>query len=910
MPSSTQAEEWFDRVKTVQALAMVRREDGTRAASGIPLRATLVGPRGNVLTTRSLATNDGGLLALDFDLSHDQPTGSYRVDLSLGTRGRRIGTTSIRCACVVPETLRPSISLKRDVLHPGDEINLLLAATTLTGEPAKNRRAIVRARLSPRSAMPFEGFRFGEDHVELTATTLDVGRVQLDAQGKGVLTFKVPELRVGSRPWQAGFEVEVVDHSGRAAFAHVVRPIQQAGARLGIAVSSAESEHAVRVEIMARDAPDALPATGQLLVEEVTRQGRYVRRHARWVWQSTESTAEIVRVPFDITSGITSQEVELPGDGRYRIRATASGMLSTSQTGSLFHGGFRVETKSDTDVHVPLQVVGEHAEAGEPVELELDAPFAGAALLSLETRGVLHAEVRTLKKGLQRLRVIVPESASKTNGVYATISLVRGAREDAAGVLPHRLLGACYVPIQRAEQVLETTLGIEGTPQPEKPLVVQVETSRPAQVRVFVVDEGLLRLTDHPAPESLAYLRAREALRTTPFDSYTRLIERMDFDSSEATQGGDALDVAPRLSSGAEKTMETLALASDVISCSGQTSLTFDLPSYEGRVRVVAVAADELGVGSASSYAIVRAPISMRMHLPRVVAPGDTFVVPLEIAGDGVATDTTTHEVEVEGLDIVARKPELTLRAQSGRHVARISVTARSAKGTTRTLSRRLAIRPPVPYQTQTRVIALRGKTDVSLPGRWHKRGRRVTLRVGSSSALAMVPALEVLHRYPYGCVEQTTSRAFPLLAWRELLDAHDPEGARSGGGSSASVVKAAISRLATMQTPSGGFSMWPGGREAYPFGSAYATEYLTAAASKGFRVAGRNAEARRELRRRSTSRRKGECIRRLCGADWGTQRAILSRRAKESCRRCRGPGPLGVHLRAPWRTRRCAVHA
>ncbi len=827
--------------ETVHAVGLVRKSDGTSAVAGLPLHATLVGPRGNIIDTRRLSTGDAGMVALDFSLSADQPTGSYQVSVGLGAKGRKIGSTSIRCACVVPDTLRPSISIDADVLHPDQNISIQAAATTLTGAPAKQRRATLRATLTPEAPVVDGEFTFGESHKELVETTLNLGSLVLDEQGKGALSFRVPTLADGGRPWQVGFELEVVDHSGRAAFSHKSFPIEQNRSRIGLHVGAGESAQSLRLSLRARDATSDLGCAGTVVVEHVMRHGHYVRQQSRWVWATTESVSEATRASFDWDGDQALVNVALPSEGRYRLHATCDGMLPASVTGSFFDGTFTSDTNRASDVILPMRWLSDRAEAGDSVELEVDAPFAGSALLTWEGRGVLDARSVALTKGVQRMKLTVPENAEKLNGVYATLTLLRGARADARGVRSRRHLGACYLPLHRPDEALETSVTVDGTPEPDAPMTIRVTTARPANVRVFVIDEGLLRLTNHAAPKPLAYLRAKEMLTTTPMDSYTRLVKEMSFSTGETEQGGDAVDIAPRLASSAEKTIETLALASEVLHCPGKARVTFTLPSYEGRVRVVAVAADALGVGSDHRDVVVRAPISIAMHVPRAVVPGDTFVVPLEVSGEGVSPDIRDHELELNGLDVVTTHPELRVRATNALDVARLSITAASSTGRSRTVSRKLAVRSPIPYQTHTRIIELNGRTEISLPGKWQTKGRRVSLRVGSESYLTLLPALDELLRYPYGCVEQTTSRAFSVLAWRDLVDATaiDGDGGENAVGSHAShqVVDAAIRRLATMQTRSGGFAMWPGGKAAYPFGSAYAVEFLSAAKAKGHRV-------------------------------------------------------------------------
>ncbi len=66
------------------------------------------------------------------------------------------------------------------------------------------------------------------------------------------------------------------------------------------------------------------------------------------------------------------------------------------------------------------------------------------------------------------------------------------------------------------------------------------------------------------------------------------------------------------------------------------------------------------------------------------------------------------------------------------------------------------------------------------------------------------MPGLLWLDRYPYGCIEQTTSRAFPLL--------YNERCSRRRGKRDKNIkdrVQDAVERVLDMQTYSGSFGMW-----------------------------------------------------------------------------------------------------
>ncbi|MBA3457866.1 MAG: hypothetical protein H0T42_32585 [Deltaproteobacteria bacterium] len=87
---------------------------------------------------------------------------------------------------------------------------------------------------------------------------------------------------------------------------------------------------------------------------------------------------------------------------------------------------------------------------------------------------------------------------------------------------------------------------------------------------------------------------------------------------------------------------------------------------------------------------------------------------------------------------------------------------------------------------------------------------------------------------YPYGCLEQTTSKVIPMLAVRDLAESLNVAGL--SGPKLEGFVKAGIAKIGRHQTAYGGFSLWPGGEpEAYY--TAYALWGLHLAKQGGYAV-------------------------------------------------------------------------
>jgi hypothetical protein len=117
----------------------------------------------------------------------------------------------------------------------------------------------------------------------------------------------------------------------------------------------------------------------------------------------------------------------------------------------------------------------------------------------------------------------------------------------------------------------------------------------------------------------------------------------------------------------------------------------------------------------------------------------------------------------------------------------------------------------------------------------WQPTSERSTFWVTTNPYAESFQHLSYLVRYPYGCIEQTTSSTRPLLYVSELVDSVDPT--LTANAKLEDMVMSGVNRVLSMQTPSGGFSYWPGATEPVEWGSAYATHMLLDAQKRKYAV-------------------------------------------------------------------------
>jgi len=198
------------------------------------------------------------------------------------------------------------------------------------------------------------------------------------------------------------------------------------------------------------------------------------------------------------------------------------------------------------------------------------------------------------------------------------------------------------------------------------------------------------------------------------------------------------------------------------------------------------------------------------------------------------ATGATTQTVTFES----AGEQDVTFSAIAQKAIgsARVTLTAKTNTLTT-TQTTDLEVRPSSPRITTTTTQDITpGQTrTLTIPGQGIPGSNRAKFTLHTRPNFSFSNRLLWLVQYPYGCIEQTVSSAFPQLYLKDILksttkpaqverdiDAH---------------INAAIHSLRKFKLPSGDFSYWPGQSKPSLWGSLYAGHFLIEARELGYHV-------------------------------------------------------------------------
>ena len=345
----------------------------------------------------------------------------------------------------------------------------------------------------------------------------------------------------------------------------------------------------------------------------------------------------------------------------------------------------------------------------------------------------------------------------------------------------------------------------------------------------------------------MAHYFGRKALGVELYDDYGRLLDPNLGMPAEVRSGGDqlggeGLSVVP---------VKSVVLYSGLVEVgrTGKARIRLDIPEFNGQLRIMAVAWSKTGVGSADKKMTVRDRAPADLVMPRFLAPGDEAIITASIDNVELANGQFTAKVAGTGKVSVA-EAALTRSLQKGQRAdipVRVSASGEGISSVSLNVSGPDNYKTDRTYDIQTRSPYLpvtRATSQLMRPGETFSISQAALagfvpgsaeISVGFSPLPIDAPTLYAsLDRYPYGCTEQITSRAVPLLYSEQLVSM----GAKEARDNPRDKIQTAVNTVLNRQGADGAFGLWrEGDGYASPWLGAYATDFIFRAKEAGYAV-------------------------------------------------------------------------
>ena len=842
--------------ETVHLTALLRDARGI-AATGIPLTLVMERPDG-VEYRRSIVADAGlGGRSLSVPLVSSAPTGTYRVRAFVDPKGSAVGQTTFMVEDYVPDRLEFELAAASGKIAKAQPAEVTVDGRYLYGAPASDMELDGEVVIAPAKERPgLPGYQFGvaDEDVSIERQPLE-DLPTTNPQGKAKFTVALDKMPATTSLLEAKITVRMAETGGRAVERSLTLPVTATANMIGVkplfsGKSLGEGENATFDVAMVTPEGKTI-AKGGLRYELLKIETRYqwYRQSDRWEYEPVKKTQRVADGQLDVAPDKPGR-IALPVTfGRYRLE------VSTNEpdgpvTSVAFDAGYFAEATADTPDLLEIALDKPEYRAGDTLNVAVTARTAGKVTLAVIADRLITTETRDVQAGAATIPLKV--GADWGTGAYVVATL-RRPLDAQAQRMPGRAIGVQWFAIDRATRTLTMDMPLPELARPNTALrvpfkVAGLAAGEDARIVVAAVDVGILNLTNYKPPAPDEYYLGQRKLSAELRDLYGQLIDGMQGTRGQIRTGGDGAEGAI---SGSPPTQPPLALYSGVVQVGpdGTAEVTFDLPAFAGTVRVMSIGWSKDKVGRAVKDVIVRDPVVLTSTLPRFLLTGDRGSVRLELdnvegqAGDYRLSVTTTAPLSLQGPTTqtfrLAAKQRTGLSlpiGATGVGTGTVNVSVTGPGGFALERSYALAAKPATQLLTRRTVTPLANGQSLTVspdlfadlvPGTGS-----ASISIGPSTALDVASLLQALDRYPFGCTEQITSRALPLLYVNEL--ATQSQVALDAGADTR--IREAIERLLARQGSDGSFGLWGTGGEDHWL-DAYVADFLTRAKERGFAV-------------------------------------------------------------------------
>ncbi|MGY4516080.1 uncharacterized protein YfaS (alpha-2-macroglobulin family) [Lysobacter sp. HA18] len=858
--------------ETVHLSALLRDHDGNPVAiaagkTAQPVYVRYVQPDGKTLIESRLQPDAQGYVRQDQLIPEDAPTGRWRIEFRTDPGSKEaVQGMALRVEEFLPERLKLDLSAQ-PVVAPGQPLKLHVQSDYLYGAPAAGNRFTARLAIAveqhPLEQLP--GYFFGDATLQLPDKAEDVVDTTLDPNGRFDVDVPLPKEAKPVSPIALMLSGSVYETGGRTVNRSVKRVMWPADALVGVRPmfdpgDGANANSNARFQVVRMDAQGRpRPATGMrvTLVRERRDYHWDYDEDNGWDYAFTRRFENVQTRNVDI--GNDAASVDFPVEwGDYRIDVYDPQTKLTSRypftAGWSWNDENRGLDARPDKVKLALDKTGYRA--GDTLKVTVTPPNPGRGLLIVESDHMLYVQSVDVKAG-STFEIPVTKDWER-HDVYVTALVFRGGSASSK-VTPARAVGVAFVPMDRRDRRVAVGISVPEKMRPERDLPVTIAVpqlaGQRANVVVSAVDVGILNITQFPVPDAAKHFFAQRRLGVDAYDIYGRVIESFEGGTAHLKFGGDmALPALPQARRPTAHVQTVDLFAGPVaLDSKGIAHLRVPVPDFNGTLRVSAVVYSANKYGSVAKESIIRAPILAEPSMPRVLAPNDTSRVTLDVqnftgrAGTfRVNVDTTGPLAIVDGARNLTLAPEqkvsltFPLTAKEGFGIGHVHIRV---DGNASHVDRgfELPVRPAWPQVVRTQTSTVEAPAALTLPA--SVADGLIADSVAARLSVSPVPpipfaaALQGALEYPYGCVEQTTSKGYAGLMLDDAtarmlgvpgLDAKKRLARMNG----------AFARLSGLQVSSGHFSMWGDDDDTVnPLITPYVAEFLLDARDAGFAI-------------------------------------------------------------------------
>jgi len=824
-----------------------------------PVKLEFTGPQGKEVSQINTIQNVSGIYPFVLSTNAESPTGNYNAKLTLGasTFSKRIKIETVK-----PNRLKIQFSdAEKPVLASDEGFQSDMTVKWLVGTTTKNAKAKVEIQI--KEGDPDFEKQKGYHFYDLTRKYSGGPQVIFDGKvnEKGEAEIKYPLEENDNLPGKMKLSVQTkaFEPGGDFSIDNFTKPYSPYEHYVGIKLPRTDygADRLNRGEnnsiqfVSVDESGDAV--IGRKL------KGAIYKLQWRWWWDrqsrglsqyNTSNYSKSIET-FELkTSGVGATYTFKPKDwGRYLIRVCDE--KSGHCTSKICYAGYPYGSDGNDDFATILTLSSDQEEyqTGDQVTLKFPSAEGGQALVSIENGAdVIQTQWVSTTATQTEYKFTVAESMAPT--IYANVSYVQ-PQVNVENDKPVRMYGVIPLSVYDPQTKLSPVINTAATFAPEEPVSIQVSEKNGKEMAytLAVVDEGLLDLTRFKTPDLWSKFYAREALGVKTWDIYDYVMGNMSGQIDRVISIGGDEGLNPKDKKNKANRFEPVVehFGPFYLQPGNKKTHDFVMPNYIGSVRVMIVAVHEGAYGKAEETKPVKKPLMVLSTLPRVLSPGERLQIPISVFAleDKIKNVKITVEDE-NGLiafpqgntsqlsfsEIGEEMAYVNIEIPETIGVAKFNIIAESAG---ERATQQVEVQVDNPNEFVSKVEGTILKAGETWTQRIEPLGMLKTnsgvLDVSNVPPINLEKRLKYILRYPHGCLEQTISKAFPLLYLDRFVEL-----TKEQKEDRIYYIDEALNKISSFAGSDGAFSYWPGSYVNL-WSNNYAGHFLLEAQKAGFAV-------------------------------------------------------------------------
>ena len=840
-------------------VSIIARNNNEPLEDNQPIKITVYDPTGvKIIENDVVKDGKNGFYTYSFNTETSSRTGIWKLEAKIGDV---IVKKDISVEAVVANKIRVDLNIP-DVINVNDiSEDYSISSNYLFGAPAGDLKYSASFQIK-EEPINFEKYKDYSFSIPSTYGYSDYKYLSgvLDKNGFGKLEPDFSDVRFGSLNMLVDVAGHVVQDGGRNVSTKKYVKLKKYDTYIGIENTDTYRRPGSNLNLKAI----CVTEDGENLVPNKTLKYRVYSNDHYWWWDYSDYNSFVRSFKNDKNTTLLHEgeiittdvpvliDYEIPNAEYIYVE------LEDESTGQLTGVNLQASEWVDPSVTKKVETLNVSTDknkynVGEIAQIKFKGTAKSKAIITIEKAGKI---INQIYKDVDNNEIIEQINVTKdmAPNIYVYVTLLQDylTKENDR---PLRLYGIVPINVEDEDTKIDLEISAPEEVKPNEKFVVKVKNKKNKKVdfTLAVVDEGLLDITAFKTPSPWDYFFQKLAAKLKLYDNYSEIIDRPYGAIHQILKvggGEEILDEMARrrrlkqLGLDDADRFKPVSMFKGVLSTdeNGDASIDFDMPNYMGQVRIMAVAANGMGFGSAEKDMVVKAPLIIDESLPRSMKVGDKFEIPVSVfaldesIGDVEVYYTFKGKTQSKKLNMSkGDKETVYFDEEIGEEIGNEKLT--------------IGVRSNVYNYEETVGMAinsnntaieisenkeLKGRTDCTFDqGEKYVKGTVDSfITISNTMMLGLDKRLTYLIKYPYGCLEQTTSSVFPQLFIEKLSTnkKYDKEKVVEN-------INAAISRLKLFQLSNGSFSYWPGDSATSDYASNYAGHFLIMAKKNGYYV-------------------------------------------------------------------------